>query len=118
MILNRALDYGIAERDFWDMTIGEVLRAVESRNRVRQLEAQDKATYDYIQATLIVKGVAITLGSSSNFPGIEEAYPGIFDNIVDKKQEEKQRRKDELSVLRFKQFAQSYNKRYEGGAKE
>lgn len=100
------------------MTLGEIQRAVESKNRIKRLEAQDRATYDYIQATLIIKGVAITLGSGGNFPGIEEAYPGIFENIVDKKQEELQQKKDELSALRFKQFAQSYNKRFEGGARK
>lgn len=91
------------------MTIGEVIRAIESGNRIRRLEAQERASYDYIQASLIVKGISITLGEKSSYPTLQEAYPKLFDDIADKQKEELQARKDELSVLRFKQFAQSYN---------
>lgn len=81
--------------------------------RVKRLEDQEKATYDYIQATLIIKGVGIALGSKEEFPAVEEAYPGVFNNLTEKKQDELQQKKDELSALRFRQFAQSYNKKFE-----
>ena len=99
------------------MTFGEIDRAVSSRSRVIKLEQQNRANFDYTQATLIIKGVGLVLGSKEQFPGIEEAYPGIFDNIVEEKQQKLQEKRDELSVLRFKQFAQSYNNKYIGGAK-
>jgi hypothetical protein len=76
------------------------------------VEAQERATYEYIQASLIIKGVGMVLGSKEEFPTVEEAYPGIFEDLVEKKQEEIQQKKDELSALRFKQFAQSYNKKF------
>ena len=109
LLLRNALDTGIRELDFWEMTPGEVVRAIESGNRVRRLEAQEKASYDYILATLIVKGVSITLGDKSAFPSIQQAYPGIFDEVIAEQEEAMEKRKTELSVLRFKQFAQSYN---------
>ena len=93
------------------MTPAEVNRFITSRNRVRKIEAQEKASYDYILASLIVKGVSITLGDKSSFPTIQEAYPGVFDDIAKAQEEKIQERKMNLSALRFKQFAQSYNDR-------
>ena len=94
------------------MTPGEIIRLAASRQRIRRLEAQERASYDYILANLITKGIGITLGSKDSFPTIEEAYPGVFDDLVEKRNEEVQKQKMSLSALRFKQFAQSYNKKF------
>lgn len=94
------------------MTPGEVVRYAESRTRVRKLEAQEKATYDYILANLIVKGVGLTLGSKGSFPSIEEAYPTLFQEEVKEVEERNKEQRMSLSALRFKQFAQSYNKKF------
>jgi hypothetical protein len=106
------LDHGISEFDFWNMTLREIENYVKSKQRVRRLENQEKATYDYIQATLIIKGVGLVLGSKEEFPTVEQAYPGVFEDLVEKKQDELQEKKDELSALRFRQFAQSYNNKF------
>lgn len=102
------------------MTPGEVVRLTQARSRIRRLEAQERASYDYILANLIIKGVSITLGSKGNFPTIEEAYPGLFDDLAEKRNEELNKQKINLSALRFRQFAQSYNDKFkkQGGAKE
>lgn len=102
------------------MTPGEVVRLAKSRSRVRRLEAQEKASYDYILANLIIKGVGMTLGSKGTFPTLEEAYPGLFNDLAEKRNEEIQQQKINLSALRFRQFAQSYNDKFkkQGGAKE
>lgn len=76
------------------------------------LEAKEKASYDYILASLIVKGVSITLGDKTPFPTIQEAYPGVFDDVVKEQEDKIQQQKIELSTLRFRQFAQSYNDRF------
>ena len=94
------------------MTIGEVDRAIESKNRLIKIETQNKATYDYIQATLIVKGISICLGDKSSFPTIQEVYPGVFNEVIQEQEEKIKQRKMELSALRFKQFAQSYNNNF------
>jgi hypothetical protein len=91
------------------MTPGEVVRFIESRNRVRRIEAQEKASYDYILAQLITKGVAITLGAKTTMPPIHEVYPELFDDLHKEQEEKINQQKIALSALRFKQFAQSYN---------
>ncbi len=108
-MLDNALDYEITEDQFWDMTFAELERAVSSKIRLQKVRAQEKATYDYILAQLITKGVSRVLGDKSNYPSLEEAYPGIFDEIVEERKAKAQEQKMNLSALRFKQFAQSYN---------
>lgn len=94
------------------MTPAEVNRYIQSRNRVRKIEAQERATYDYILANLIVRGFSITMGGKGNYPSVEEAYPGIFEDKTQARNEELQAQKMNLSALRFKQFAQSYNRKF------
>ena len=111
-MLDRALDCGIKEYEFWDMTIGELERAVASAVRLERQRAQQQATYDYILANLITKGVGKVLGDKSAYPSLEEAYPGVFDDIAQEQQAKLEEQKMNLSALRFKQFAQSYNERF------
>ena len=111
-MLITALDSGITEADFWEMTLGEIARSVESRNRLYKAQMQEKASLDYIQAQLIIKGVGIVLGSKERFPNINEVYPSLFDDLQKEQEEKMAAQKAELSALRFKQFAQSYNKRF------
>lgn len=108
--LDSALDYGISERDFWNMTLAELERAIESKKRMQKAEAQEKATFDYILADLIGRSVSRIYSSSSHMPEISEVYPTLFNSkeIEEKKQE----KKAELSALRFKHFAESYNKQF------
>lgn len=94
------------------MTIAEIQRSIRSKERVRKIEAQERAGYDYILANLITKGVSIVLGSKEQFPQIENAYPDLFNDIQQEREEKIQERKTELSILRFKQFAQSHNKKF------
>lgn len=94
------------------MTPGEVVRAIESYNRRTRIETQERASFDYIQANLIVKGVGIVLSGKGTMPTIQEAYPGVFDDVIAKQEKELQEQRDQLSVLRFKQFAQSYNSKF------
>jgi hypothetical protein len=108
-MLEGALDHGITEDRFWDMTFAEIHREVESKVRIQKQQAQDKATYDYILAQLITKGVSKVLGDKSNYPSIEEAYPGLFDDVIAEQKAKVQEQKMNLSALRFKQFANSYN---------
>lgn len=91
------------------MTPGEVTREIESKERVKKIESQEKASFDYLQAGLIGKYISVILDGKGSIPPIEEVYTGLFDDVIQQQQEERQRKQDELSALRFRQFAQSYN---------
>ena len=109
-MLETALDHGITEFQFWEMTFAEIQRAVASAVRVKKLAAQEQATYDYILAQLIAKGVSKVLGDKSNYPPIEEVYAGIFDDdFQERKEKALEEKRMSLSALRFKQFAKAYN---------
>lgn len=92
------------------MTPAELERALASRLRVKKVEAQERASYDYILAELIGRSVARIYSSTVGYPAINEVYPTLFDSeeIIQKKQE----KKAELSALRFKQFANSFNAKF------
>ena len=94
------------------MTIAEVARYIDSVNRVDKIKARERASYDYIQAALIVRGVSICLGAKDNFPPLQEAYSGLFAEDAAQQQETAQNNKMLLSALRFKQFAHSYNNKF------
>jgi hypothetical protein len=111
--LDIALDFDISERDFWEMTLAELDRLIQSKTRVKKRQDQEKASFDYILASLIGKHFARCYSSSVRVPDISEAYLGLFNR--EELQEQQQEQKDELSALRFKQFAQAYNKRQEVG---
>lgn len=117
-MLETALDYGITEFDFWEMTVAEVNRAVQSSLRVRKIEAQEKAAFDYTLAALIGKYVSIIISGKGEQPTIEQAYPEIFKDFKKEEEEEIQRRRDEISALRFELFAQSYNKSFNKGVQK
>ena len=109
--LEISLDYGISEYDFWNMTIAELIRAIESKKRIEKEKAKEQAAFNYILADLIGHSISRIYSSSATMPKLEEAYSALFDSAeIEEKQQEK---KDELSVLRFKQFAQNFNKKFD-----
>lgn len=95
------------------MTLGEVTRAIESRQRVRRIEAQEKASYIYILADLVGVSMARLYKNSVKYPEISEVFPSLFDS--EEIQEKKQAKNNEASVVRFLQFAQTHNKKFNRG---
>lgn len=113
LLLESVLDIGITEQDFWAMTLGEVHRAIESWNKRHLRELRDKATFDYIHASLIRHGVGIVLGSKAPMPSLEEVYSELFAEDRERREAEIQEQKMNLSALRFKQFAESFNQNFQ-----
>ena len=111
-MLDVALDCGVKELEFWDMTIGEVDRAIESRNRLIERESQERASFDYMLAQVLSKNISVILTGKGEAPTLQQAYPNLFDDLLEEQEQKIQQRKDDLSALRFKQFAQSYNSRF------
>ncbi len=91
------------------MTLLEVDRALKSRERIKRREAQEKASFDYILADLIGRSVSRIYSASSKYPQIQEVYPSLFDN--EEIQEQQQQKQAELSALRFRKFANAFNKK-------
>lgn len=91
------------------MTIGEVYRHITAKEKRRKIEAQEKASYDYMLASLITKGFCIAMGSKEAFPAIEEVYPEIFAEVMEERKRKIEEKKAELFALRFKQFANFHN---------
>lgn len=111
--LDSALDWGIGEADFWDMTLDELTRLMKSKNRVRRLELQERAKLDYALADLIGKSISRLYSSSSKLPDFKDAYSFLFDEREKEEIIEKEtKHQDELSALRFKQFAESFNAKF------
>ena len=92
------------------MTLAEVIRAIESKKRQQKQQAQERASYDYILADLIGRSVSRIYSNSTRLPQIYEVYPTLFDGV--EMEEQKQQKQMEISAIRFKLFAQSYNKKH------
>lgn len=105
--LETALDYGINEFDFWNMTPAELARAVKSKKRMEKIKAQEQASMDYILADLIGRSVGRIYASTTTLPELHQAYPNLFDSK--EVEEVKAVKKAEISALRFKLFAQAHN---------
>ena len=103
------MDCGISEFTYWDMTLAEAIRAVESRKRVLKAEAQEKASFDYILADLIGRSVSRIHSAANKMPPLYAVYPSLFDAEI--LEEQQQQKKDELSAMRFKQFVAAFNKK-------
>ena len=92
------------------MTLAEIMRAIESKKRVKKIESQEKALFDYLLADLIYRSMARIYDNNVSYPAIEEAYPAFFDaKAIEKKKQEK---KDELSAARFMQFVSAHNSKF------
>lgn len=105
--LDNALDYGISEHDFWNMTLAELDRLFRSKRRIEKQKLQEKAFFDYQLANMI--GICVMHDEKTKIPEIEEVYPTLFD--AKKIQEERKLRKQQEAAMRFKQFASSFNQK-------
>ena len=114
--LDTALDIGICERDFWEMTFAEIERAAESWQRSQKREQQEKARFTYILADLVGHSVSRIYSQNAKMPSLTEAFPSLFEASAEE-QEKQAEATAELSALRFMQFAQAHNKK-KGGAIE
>ena len=94
------------------MTISELERMVKSWQRVQKTQAQEKAAYDYILASLVGVNVASFFSNNVEIPKLQEVYSHLFEEQVKEAEEQAIDVKTELSALRFKQFVKSYNDRF------
>lgn len=103
---NTVLVAGIREAEFWEMTIGEAVRACDAFQDRRR----DTAYFAYTGAMTVGLFINSMFGSKST-PTIHDIYPELFP--VDEEAEEEARMK--RSEVNFINFANAFNKRYENG---
>lgn len=106
--LEIALDFGLTEWQFWEMTLAELERYLESRKRVQKREAQEKAFADYRLADLIGYSMARLYSKEAKYPEIYDVYPAVFDKDAILEAQEKERNKHAFNWLQ--EFANSFNK--------
>lgn len=94
------------------MTLAELTRAIDSYKRRHKTKEQQKAAFDFILADAIGRSMARLYSSTNKMPQLYELYPSLFDN--EEIQAQEQERRDNLSALRFKLFAQAHNDKYKG----
>lgn len=106
---------GLTESDFWNMTLAEFDRYVDSKRRLKEQELQEKAYFDWVLGDLIGRSVARVYSEKAKYPDICDAYPAIYKKEeVERKRQEEQTR---LSALRLQEFAEAFKKRKEEVAK-
>lgn len=112
------MDCDIPEAQFWEMTIAELTRAIESANRKKKREEKERASFDYILASMIARGVQSAINGGEGIPEINEVYGTLFDEDIEDKKRKKQEAKMQLSALRFKQYANFHNNKISNGGGE
>lgn len=105
-LLQPSINLGLLERDFWDMTPGEVERY--SKGAVWRLQSQ--AQFDYSLANLIGVSVGRIMGGGE-YPSIYEVYPELFQEEIEaaEKQRKEEEEAMEKSRNRFLEFALKHN---------
>lgn len=107
----------MTENEFWDLSLGEIARRLESYQRVKERNLKEQASFDYVQANLIAKLVGKILGDKSETPKIEDVYPTLFKEEVETEEEQVQS-SSEKDAIAFMRFVQQFNKKFEGGNTE
>lgn len=94
------------------MTLAELNRAFESKERSERRRLQERASFDYVHAILVGNSVARIFDTSATIPQLHEVYPHLYDEKdLQEIEEKKQEQLIELSAIRFRLFADSHNKK-------
>lgn len=108
-LLQPAINLGLPEREFWEMTVAEIQRFMKGA----EWQFKTKAQFDYMLGNLIGISVARVISKDATYPPIEEVYPTLFEKPS---QEDIQRAEEEKKVTnstnRFLEFAMKHNAQF------
>lgn len=110
-LLQPAINLGLSEVDFWNMSIAEIKRWVDGATWRLKTQAQ----FDYQLANLIGISTARMMSAEIQLPGIEEVYPNLFEQQEEEEPMVKQSDTMMVSQNRFLAFAQAHNARMQKG---
>lgn len=104
--LQPAINLGLDEFKFWEMTVAEVSRWEEGA--IWRLKS--KAQFDYVLADLIGISSARMMSDDVKYPSLEDAYPNLFEQTPDEIMEQKKEEEIATQNLnRFMEFAMKHN---------
>lgn len=107
-LLQPAINMGLTEFDFWEMTKAEIERYLDGA--LWRMKA--KAQFDYSLADLVGASIARLFDSGNQFPDIYQVYPHLFEEEVI--EEEKQDVATTNSINNFLSFAMTHNAKLRG----
>lgn len=104
--LQPAINLGLDEFKFWEMTVAEVSRWEEGA----MWRLKSKAQFDYVLADLIGISSARMMSDDVKYPSLEDAYPNLFEQTPDEIMEQKKEEEIATQNLnRFMEFAMKHN---------
>lgn len=114
-LLQPAINVGLEESAFWEMTKAEIERYMEGA--VWRLKS--KAQFDYSLANLIGLSVGRLFGDNGSYPKIQEVYPELFeDDLPEAKEQTEEEIKVTNSVNNFLAFAMAHNAKVKEGVEQ
>ena len=108
-LLIQCMSIGMREEDFYNSTIKQITRYVESYNKQQENQLQEKAFFDYQLANLIGMSVARLLSKDAKYPTFEKAYPFIN---KDAKAEVDEDWEMEVQHNKLREWAEQINKKF------
>lgn len=109
-LLQQCMSIGMREEDFYNSTLAQITRYVESYNKQQQNKLQEKAYFDYQLANLIGVSVSRLLSKDAKYPTFEKAYPFINQSVQFKEVDEEWEMEVQRNKLR--EWAEQINKKF------
>lgn len=106
-LLEASLVSGVREAEFWEMTVGEAVRACDAYQDRRR----DRAYFAYTEAMAVGLFVS-SMFSSKSPPTLHDIYPEFFE---EENEEAEQEAKDANSAVNFINFANAFNRNFDNG---
>jgi hypothetical protein len=108
-LLQPAINLGLPEREFWEMTVAEIERFVKGAEYRMRLQAQ----MDYMLGNLIGISVGRCVSKDVTYPPIEKVYPTLFEApSPEEVQKEEEEKLVTNSTNRFMEFAMKHNAKF------
>lgn len=115
-LLQQCMSIGMREEDFYNSTLAQITRYVESYNKQQQNKLQEKAYFDYQLANLIGVSVSRLLSKNAKYPAFEKVYPFITQSTQAKDINEEWEM--EVQRNRLCEWAEQMNKKFNKNKKE
>lgn len=114
-LLQQCMSIGMREEDFYNSTLSQITRYVESHTEHQKNQLKEKAYFDYLLASLIRTVVDGLMDRRVKFPTLEKAYPFVAENDAKEVDESWEMEKQHLKLI---EWANQMNSKFEKQEKE